>query len=76
MYVRKVSGRACISSNEPEMYWRKNEPQHDVLVLRGVRAAAQGIRHTPQLGFVAEGGGQWNPVRLSYVMRNRLPRRP
>jgi hypothetical protein len=35
----------------------KDEPEHDVLVLGGVHAAAQRIGHLPELGFVAEGGG-------------------
>ncbi len=34
----------------------EDETEHDMLVFGGVHAAAQGVGHAPQLGFVADGG--------------------
>jgi len=36
---------------------QEQEAQADVLVLGSVHAAAQGVGHLPELGFVADGGG-------------------
>jgi len=36
----------------------KDQPQDDVLVLRGIHAAPQGIRHLPELRFIAHSGGR------------------
>jgi len=35
----------------------EQQAERDVLVLGGVHAAAQGVGHLPELGFVADGGG-------------------
>ena len=52
-----ASSAACCSSKASEMYLRKMQAEDDVLVLGGVHAAAQGVGHLPELGFVADVGG-------------------
>jgi hypothetical protein len=35
----------------------EDQPEHDVLVLGGIHAAAQRVGHPPELGLVTDGGG-------------------
>ena len=44
----------------------EDQAQDDVLVLGGVHAAAQGVRHPPQLGLVAGGGAVATVVRSAF----------
>ena len=57
------------------MYFKKMRPKDDVLVLRRVHAAAQGVGHLPELGLVAEvGGGAVLGGRFSILLWHVLPR--
>jgi hypothetical protein len=53
---------------------QEQQAEADVLVLGGVHAAAQGIGHLPELGFVADVGGG-RALRLGHFLArgHRLP---
>jgi len=53
---------------------QKQQTEADVLIFGGVHAAAQGVGHLPELGFVADvGGGRVRPARVVLSLRQWLP---
>jgi hypothetical protein len=60
--------RVCLLEGVGDVL-QEDQAEDDVLVLGGVHAAAEGIGHLPELGFVADGGGA-GILRLRLSLRH------